>query len=204
MSTESGMNQFDNRRRRLLVAGGLYVSGGVFAGVARAGSSETNAQAPREMQIHKVRELGLEIWVENQPPWRTELQRGAHPTFIAEAPEAHHPPAVMSYSSWPKERVAEGAFATMARTAITRASQNFGLNVAASRALTILPAKHASLSGHEADFVGTVQGVAMDVRIFVGQEKGRFPVVLTLYTRKGKIHHLEQHVRRAWGRLAYL
>ena len=44
----------------------------------------------------------------------------------------------------------------------------------------------------------------MDVRIFVGQARGRYPVVLTLYTLQGKMQNLNEVVRRTWGNVDYL
>lgn len=191
-------------RRDFLAMTALLAASVPWLASAHAKDDSSQPGAPREMHIHKVPELGLQIWVENQPPWRTELKRGPHPTFIAQAPDAHHPPAVMSYSSWPSERVADSVFATMAKTAITRASQNFGLSVAQSRALDVRPARYGVLAGHVADFAGNMNGTAMDVRIFIGQSPGRFPVVLTLHTLRDKIQHLDEHVRRAWTKLSYL
>lgn len=101
-------------------------------------------------------------------------------------------------------KVADGVFGTVARTAIVRAAQNFGLGPADSRAFVPKPAKHGVLNGQEAIFAGSKGKTAMDVRVFVGQSAGRFPVVLTLYTLRGKMHHLDEHVRRAWSRISYL
>ncbi len=48
--------------------------------------------APREMQIHKVPELGLEIWVENQPAWDAKLTDVARPSDIRRAKPVDLPP----------------------------------------------------------------------------------------------------------------
>lgn len=178
-----------------------------FAPWARTTFAEDASSRPgglREMQIHRVRELGLEIWVENQPPWSTRLQREGHPVFIAETPQAHHPPAVLTYAAWPNERVDEDVVATMAESAIARASQNFGLSVAASRGLALRMASYGVLQGYESEFVGNLQAMPIDVRIFIGQKNGRYPVALTVQTQNGKMSQLTQHLRRAWGRVAYL
>lgn len=160
--------------------------------------------ALREMQIYKVPELGLEIWVENQPAWDAKLVDVAgHPTFVAQSPSTYHPPTVMTYASWPKLVVTSDMLPEVARSAIRQASQHFGLDPGRSRMLVIKPASHGALQGFEADFAGKSEGVAMDVRIFVGLAPGQFPVALTVYTLPGKMAHLEECVRRGWGRLNY-
>src|SRR5207253_2789288 len=77
-----------------------------------AQSATTTERALREMQIHKIPELGLEIWVENQPAWEAELSRTSHhhSSFVVQSPDSFHPPTVMTYASWPKERVAPDMF----------------------------------------------------------------------------------------------
>lgn len=167
---------------------------------ANAGTSSL-----REMQIHKVRELGLVIWTENQPPWEAKLSLDSgRPMFIAQSPDSYHPPAVITYSSWAKERAAPEQFLTIAQTAIRRAAQNFGLNLALARVIPIKPVRHGVLEGLEGEFVGRAQDVAMDVKVFVGQQAGRFPVACSIYTLKGKMTHMAEVIRRAWGSLTYL
>jgi hypothetical protein len=162
-------------------------------------------RALREMQIHKVQELGLEIWVENQPPWDTTLSRKTgRPTFVAQSPDAYHPPTVMTYMSWPGANSPDSTLATMATTAIRAASQNFGLNLAQARALHPVQATYGVLRGYQAAFDGSGQGQALDVMMFVGQAPGKFPVVLNIYTLRGKMGSLVEHRRRAWTSLKYL
>ena len=110
-------NEHERKRRLILVAAGsMLASGFVFAG-----TDQKKLRALREMQVHKVTEIGLEIWVENQPAWETELTRvGARPSFVAQSPDSYHPPTIMSYASWPNERVTEERLESMAVTAIRR------------------------------------------------------------------------------------
>jgi ABC-type amino acid transport substrate-binding protein len=170
------------------------------------------AQAPaaparrlREMQIFEVRELGLAVWVENQPPWEARLiQDRGRPLFVAESPDHHHPPMAMTFSSWPEQRVAPGAMLAVAASAIRRASENFGLAPGQARGIAARAASHGVLSGAEGRFAGRVDGVLMDVAVFVGQAPGRFPVALSLYTIAGKMPHASEVLRRSWGRLSYL
>lgn len=165
----------------------------------------TEPRRLREMQIFSVSQLGLKIWVENQPTWEADLNPDTpHPTFIAQSPSNYHPPTVMTYASWIKEKVTDQQILKVADTAISRASQNFGLNKVASRSLTKTQKQYGDLTGLESTFVGKVQGVPMDVKIFVGQADGKFPVALSIYTLKDKMPLLEEVIRRSWGKLAYL
>ena len=191
-------------RRTLLLAAGTSIATQAAVGQSLSGQATPGqTKALREMQIYKVPELGLNIWVENQPPWEAELSSATgHPSFVVQSPDNYHPPTVLTYASWPKERVTD--INPVAQTAIARASQNFGLNASQARSVTKLPASHGVLQGLEGSFAGQVEGVAMDVRVFVGQAPGRFPVALSVYTLAGKMGNLQEVVRRSWGKLAYL
>lgn len=159
----------------------------------------------RQMQVHKVSELGLTIWVENLPPWDTQLSSATgRPTFVAQSPEGYHPPAVMTYTSFQKEKVDMTNLGGMASSAIQRASQNFGLSIAQARNLDIINVQYGKLSGFESTFKGLSNGVPMDVVVFVGQAPDRFPVALSVYTMRGKMGSLSEQRRRAWGKLDYI
>jgi hypothetical protein len=159
----------------------------------------------REMQIYEVKSLGLEIWIENQPAWEvgTQMHNG-RPTFTARSPENYHPPAAMTVAAWQDKQVTDMQFADVARSAIRHGSQNFGVSAGEARSIAVLPAVHGGLQGWEADFAGHAQSMEMDVRLFVGRASGRYPVVLTMYTMRGKMVHLNEVVRRGWGNLAYM
>lgn len=175
-----------------------------LAGICRVARAEPG-RALREMSIHKVPELGLEIWIENQPAW--DLERVAvngRPQWAASSPDYYHPPAAIVYASWPDTRVDDTAFPLVAETAIRRGSENFGLNKHRARQIRVKPAHYGVLDGFEGDFEGRAQGLAMDVKIFVGRQSGRFPVVLTVYTLKGKLTLLSEVIRRGFSRLRYL
>lgn len=187
-------------RRRLMLAGLLLAPSAWAQQLGRMGE-----RALREMQIHRVEELGLTIWTENQPAWETDLQQiKGRSSFVAQSPDRYHPPAVLIYSSWPQERVADEHFETMARAALQTAGRNFGLNVAQAGSVRIQAARYGVLEGWESGFAGRAQGDAVDVKLFVGRKPGRFPVVLTAYTLQGKMQHLAEVLRRAWGNVDYL
>lgn len=200
-------NFYSNRRKSslLLSLAALVIPTHVQAEAQTANPSvQAESRALREMRIHKVPELGLVIWTENQPTWEATLsQINGRPSFIVQSPDNNHPPAVMTYGSWPQERVPADQFDTMAQVAIQRASQNFGFNIAQARNIKTKPLTYGTLQGVEGNFVGRVEGVEMDVKVFVGQQAGQFPVALSIYTLKGKMPHLVEVVRRAWTKLSY-
>ena len=190
-------------RRRGLTALGLSLA---FAPAwAQTPAADRKERALREMQVYKLTVLGLEVWVENQPPWETQLSdKSGHPTFVAQSPGNYHPPTVMTFASWPKERTPADQLQDMATSAIRRASQNFGLNMGQARGIQIMPASYGVLQGYEGTFNGVADRVAMDVTVFVGQANGKFPVALSMYTLRGKMDTLSEQRRRSWGKLKYL
>lgn len=184
----------------------LVLAVGLMSTVAWAQpAAKSTSRAQREMQIFKVTDLGLEVWVENQPTWETQQTSATgRPIFAAESPVGYHPATVMTYASWPKEKVHDNLLYETAVGAIRRASQNFGVSENHSRAIFPTAATYGSLTGFEGNFAGVAQGTTMDVKIFVGQASGKFPVVMTIYTQEGKMVHLNEQIRRAWGKVKYL
>lgn len=181
--------------------------GATLPPAARAEATSGAAKKPelRHMQVYRVKELGLEIWVENQPPWQTQLSSATgRPTFVAESPPSYHPPTVMTYASWPNEKVATEGMHDMAAAAIRRASQNFGVSAAGSMSIPVREARYGDIQGYEGWFNGKADGVAMDVSVFVGQAPGKFPVVFNVYTVRGKLPSLTEQLRRAWTNVKYL
>lgn len=165
----------------------------------------TTARALREMQIHKVDRLGLEIWVENQPPWQTQMIEGPSlPIFAAQSPANYHPPAVMTYTAVRQGTAPLEGMESLAIGAIRRAAQNYRVPPAIRLSLMPKPASHGMLEGYESVFEGTAQGDAVDVKVFIGQAAGKFPVAMQAYTLRGKMAHLDEPIRRAWGKLKYL
>lgn len=182
-----------------------FLSPGLAASQASVEGEQSVKRALREMQVYKVKDLGLEIWVENQPPWEVQLDKSSgKPVFLAQSPENYHPPAAMTFTSFPKEKVAGVQFQQVAFTAIRRASQNFGMSAGVARSLHPLEATYGVLKGYESTFYGKVDGVAVDVTVFVGQADGKFPVALSMYTIKDKMETLSEQRRRSWTKLRYL
>lgn len=161
----------------------------------------------RPMHIHRLRQLGLEVWSEAEPQWDTELLpggKGAPPVFTLSSPDNYHPPAATTITAWRRERVPGELFETMADTAIRTASANYGLNKGQARAIPVVPRTWGLLAGHEGDFSGRAQGQRLDVKIFVGQQEGKYPVVAQIYTQAGKMADLQDVIRRCWSNITYL
>jgi hypothetical protein len=162
-------------------------------------------RALREMQIHKVRELGLEIWVENQPPWSAELLKAATlPRFVVQSPADYYPPAVMTYIGMPGSAVDPNALLDVATTAIRRAAENYNLPGPQRVVLKPTPVSYGAFNGYEATFDGWANSEAVEVKVFVGQAAGGFPVAMQAYTLRGQLAQLREPIRRAWASLKYL
>jgi hypothetical protein len=164
------------------------------------------AKSLRQMQIHKLPALGLSIWTEDQPEWIVKLDQtpGKRPSFQVQSPEFYHPPTAMIYTSFRGEKVSTEGFPAMAKTAIQYASLNFGLKMDKARTIPVKAATYGVLKGFEGDFVGFANGTELDVKVFIAQEPGKFPIALNIYTVKGKMSNLSEVIRRGWGNVSYL
>ncbi len=159
----------------------------------------------RSMNINKVQELGLEIWTEYEPEWAAEVVwQGKKPLYIVKSPPQVSPPAVMSYVSFPKLTVASGELKEVATIAIQKAAKNYQVTAKKRNTIQLKPASYNQLNGYEAEFSGTGQGEAVDVKVFVGQQEGKSPVAMQVYTLKGKLSHISEQIRRAWQHVSYL
>ncbi len=161
--------------------------------------------AKRPMEIHKLDELGLEIWTEYEPTWITRiLSQGKFPIFSAESPQNYYPPSVMTWTTFKGMKIGIGELEELATSAIQTAAGNYG--VSEKEILQIRPKKteYNKLIGYEASFSGIAFNEAVDVKIFVGHEPGKRPVAMQAYTQKGKLVHLSEQIRRSWTNVAYL
>ena len=172
---------------------------------AQAVEPPVSTRAQREMQIHKVPQLGLEIWVENQPPWEVELKKAKTlQTFVAQSPPDYYPPAVMTYLTVPGRSVEAAVLAGVAKTAIRQAAENYRVTPTVRVVLEPQPARYGSLTGYESSFEGWANGEAVEVKVFVGHVPGSAPVAMQVYTLRGKLAHLSEPIRRAWTNVKYL
>jgi hypothetical protein len=156
-----------------------------------------------EMQVFQVKDLGLEIWMD--AGWDADMHmNNGRATFVATSPESFDLPAAITVSTWPEKKLPDILVPAMARSAIRTAAPNFGLPASQAKAIVPTLASYGVLKGGQADFIGKIQGIDMDVRIFVGQAKGQYPVVLTFYAPKGGLNQLVEVINRSWGHLDYL
>ncbi|HET9646083.1 MAG TPA: hypothetical protein VFP68_22635 [Burkholderiaceae bacterium] len=198
------MSELMNRRafNRLALAACMPAAIAAPAAVAEA---EAESRAKREMRVHRVPELGLEIRVENEPPWDAQLMKGvSRPIFVAQSPADYYPPAVFTYLSLQESPVPPDSLPTVAATAIRRAAENYRVPGSQRMSLSPQPARYGVLEGHEASFEGWANGEAVEVKVFVGHTPGRFPVAMQAYTLSQKLAHLKEPMRRAWTAVRYL
>lgn len=162
-------------------------------------------RAKRPMKIHKLPELGLEIWTEYEPRWITELHyRGKKPVFTVQSPPLVYPPAAMTVVSFPGMTVDTDEMNDIATTAITEGARNYKASQSELAELHVIPALYGDLTGYEASFSGKVRGDEVDVKVFVGNKPGKGPVMLQIYTLEGKLGHLSEQIRRSWTNVKYL
>lgn len=157
----------------------------------------------RPMIIHRVAELGLEIWTEQDPRWETQISASKEAaTFIAETPALAYPPAHMSWTSLPQMKFDAADIEAAASGAIHQVAANYGVRTPGQLALE--PKQYGDLSGFESVFTATSQHMPIEVRVFCGHRPGRPAVVMQVATLENKLGHLSEHVRRSWGNVRYL
>ena len=160
-------------------------------------------RAKRPMEIYQVEEVGLEIWVEYQPAWHTDIvQNGKYYQFFAASPANYHPPAALIYTAFKDVSARADEMEVLTQGVVYRAAYNYGTRVEKTHPVT--SRRYGELDGFEATFQGNVEGEAVDVKIFVGHQPGKPIVIAHAYTSAGKLHHLDEPIRRAWGNLSYL
>jgi hypothetical protein len=174
----------------------------MLATVATAAEPE---KLGRQMQVHKVKEVGLEIWTELEPTWETRLETppGMRPTFAVETPASTYPPAGMSFAV-PGYVISPAELPTVVKSAVRQAARNYGLSDAEIELIPLNPATYGELKGYEAQFAAVADTVPVDVRVFFGHEPGKPVVAMQVYTLRGKLPHLAEQIRRSWSHVAYL
>lgn len=179
--------------------GSVLVAIGLFA------ASVVSAQdrALRAMDIHSVPEIGLEVWVEQEPPWEAMLARqGKKVQYVVESPDHYHPTTALIYSTY---RGVSGDYPhlkTVAQTAVRTAAAGYGAQD--SEQISVRSARYGKLSGYEADFEGRLNGLPIEVRLFIGGQAGKPLVTAQAITQPGKLRYLSEVLRRAWTNLSYL
>jgi hypothetical protein len=166
-------------------------------------SATAAPRAGRPMIIHRLPELGLEIWTEQDPEWETRLdERSGAPTFIAETPALTYPPAHMSWTTLPQLRFDTRDLEPSARGALHQVAANHQLRQ--PQQIPITKRQYGDLTGYEAVFEARSQNIPIEVRAFCGHRPGKQPVLMQLTTLKNKSTHLAEHIRRSWSNVRYL
>jgi len=180
--------------KRLLVLLALSCTAAASAAANRAG---------RPMIIHRVAELGLEIWTEQDPQWETRLDKTTNSaTWIAETPALTYPPARLSWTSTPQLKFTTTEIESAARGAIHQVAANYGIK--SPDKVIITSQRHGDLEGYEAIFAAKSQKLPIEIRVFCGHRPGRPAVLMQAITLGNKLDHLGEQVRRSWSHVRYL
>ncbi|WP_129781288.1 hypothetical protein [Peristeroidobacter soli] len=180
------------RRAALLIAALCAISSKEVTAETRVG---------RPMIIHRLSEMNLEIWTEQDPEWQTSLRKSVSAlTFTAETPALVYPPAQMSWTIAPRLKFEPAELEDAARGVMYQMALHY--RTLPPQELT--PAQYGELSGYEATFQAEPHHIPIDVRVFFGHREGMPMVVMQAVTLKGKLAHVAEHVRRSWTHLRYL
>lgn len=159
------------------------------------------ARVGRPMIIHRLPELNLEIWTEQDPEWETHLSETAHAfTFIAETPALTYPPAHMSWTVMPQLKLRQQELEAAALGVL----HQMAINYRTRPPKQISPRNYGDLTGYEATFHAEADNMPIDVLIFCGHREGRSAVVMQTVTLRDKLPHLSEHIRRSWTNVRYL
>ena len=180
------------KRATLLIAGLCAIASiDVIAGT-RAG---------RPMIIHRLAEMNLEIWTEQDPEWDTRLKRSPNAlTFTAETPALTYPPTHMSWTIAPILKFEPAELESAARGVMHQMAIRYRTHPPEQ----IIQAQYGEMMGYETTFEAEAQNIPVDVRVFCGHREGKPMVVMQVVTLKGKLAHVAEHVRRSWTHLRYL
>jgi hypothetical protein len=180
------------KRAALLIASLCAIASTTLIAKPRAG---------RPMIIHRLPELNLEIWTEQDPEWETHLhETNAAATFVAEAPALSYPPAHMSWTTLPQLTFQQADMETATRGVLHQMAINYGVKPPK----LIKQRQYGDLTGYEATFQAESDNLPIDVQVFCGHREGKPAVVMQVVTLKDKLPHLSEHIRRSWTHLHYL
>ena len=158
-------------------------------------------RAGRPMIIHRLTQMNLEIWTEQDPEWETQLKTGNDAlTFSAETPALAYPPTHMSWTISPALTIEPDQLEAAARGVLYQVA----LNYRTQPPQQVIKQEYGELEGYEATFQAEPHNIPLDVRVFCGHREGKPMVVMQVVTMKGKLSHASEHVRRSWTHLRYL
>lgn len=167
--------------------------------------SHASDRHPRPMLIHKLPELGLQIWTEMTPEWLVETTRHKNrPVFTAQTPVASYPPAAFTFTSFEEMRIDDTELREVAAEVVNAALSNYHASDAVTAWEALTPVTYGVLKGYELRFNGIADGEQVEVAVFLGQSRGEFPVLLQAYTLNGKLDAIAENMRRSWASVRYL
>lgn len=155
----------------------------------------------RPMIIHRLTDMNLEVWTEQDPEWETAVKRSTHAqTFTAETPALAYPPTHMSWTISQQLKFEPHELKQAARGVMYQ----MALRYDAPMPQQVVEAEYGELRGYEATFEAERQNIPIEVRVFCGHREGKPMVVMQVVTLKGKLSHVAEHVRRSWTHVRYL
>jgi len=155
----------------------------------------------RPMIIHRLAEMNLEIWTEQDPEWETSVTRSKQAlTFTAETPALAYPPTHMSWTISQHLKFEVHELKQAARGVMYQMTLRYDTQFPQE----IAEAEYGELKGYEATFPAERQNIPIEVRVFCGHREGKPMVVMQAVTLKGKLAHVAEHVRRSWTHVRYL
>lgn len=158
-------------------------------------------RAGRPMIIHRLPEMNLEIWTEQDPAWETRLKQSRYSqTFTAETPALTYPPTHMSWTIAPALKFEPHELESAAHGVLHQIAIRYRTHPPER----ISQAQYGDLIGYEASFQAEPQNIPVDVRVFCGHREGKPLVVMQVVTLQGKLTHVAEHIRRSWTHLRYL
>lgn len=170
-----------------------------------AGASSYADRYKRPMEIHKSKNMGLEIWTEYEPKWATEIMHnGATPIFVAHSPLNTYPPIGMMWVNHGGLAFQKGEFKRVAKSTLKTAAKNYKISKNDLSALRIIASSYGDLIGYEVNFKGELDNKSVDVKVFTGRTRDKGPITMQAYTSEGKMSHIAEQVRRSWSHTKYL
>lgn len=168
-------------------------------------SSENNNNVGRQMSVHQFEELGLQIWLETDPrSIHNILYEGRKPVLQISTPPNVYPPLSMSVVSFANMSLVSTEFHAVFDALLETALKKFGLNPESTEYIKKRKTAYGDLNGMEVQFQARIHGNLSDVKIFLGKNGERGPVLLHASTLPGKMPHIEGQLRRNWGNIRYL
>ncbi|PID63278.1 MAG: hypothetical protein CSB44_02280 [Gammaproteobacteria bacterium] len=159
----------------------------------------------RPVGVFHDEDLGIRIVVETSPAWEVgKLWRGKKPIFTANTPLNVYPPATMSVTSFEHMPMDAQEFEQVAQTALRQGAMQYGATREQAAALKTRARTYGVLKGYELDFRSRNEDYPVDMKVFIGWDGVRGPMLLQMQTLAGKMPHLSGQIRRSWNSIEYL